>query len=82
VDLARPVLTAGPAATLEFSNAAGGVEQVDAASIVRQLLDSATGYIELAQERGHSYSPEGDRASQEAAEDKRLASLWGEQYGH
>lgn len=82
VDLARPVLLAGTAATLEFSNAVGSTETVDAAAIVKQLLDSATGYIDLARERGHSYTPEGDdKAAMEAAEDKRLASLWGEQFG-
>jgi hypothetical protein len=82
VDLARPVLVAGPAATLEFSNAVGGTETVDASQIVKQLLDSATGYIDLARERGHSYSPEKeDRVALEAEEDKRLASLWSEQYG-
>lgn len=83
VDLARPVLLAGPAATLEFSNAVGQTESVDAASVVRQLLDSATGYIDLARERGHNYAPEGDDlAAIDAEEDKRLASLWGEQYGN
>lgn len=83
VDLARPILVAGPAATLEFSNAVGGIDTVDAAGIVRQLLDSATGYIDLAKERGHAYSPDGDeRAVLEAEEDKRLASMWGEQYGY
>jgi hypothetical protein len=78
VDLARPVLVAGRA--LEFSNSVG--DTVDPADIVRQLLDSATGYIDLARERGHSYSPEAeDKAAMAAEEDKRLASLWGEQYG-
>lgn len=81
VDLARPVLIAGPAATLELSNPVGGVSTVDAAAIVRELLDSATGYIDLARERGHGYSLDGDaRAAAEADTDKRLASLWGEQY--
>jgi hypothetical protein len=83
VDLARPVLLAGPAATLEFSNAIGGIETVDAAAVVRQLLDSATGYIDLARERGHSYSPDRDDVEALAAqEDKKLASLWGEQYDY
>jgi hypothetical protein len=82
VDLARPILTAGSSATLEFSNPTGGTETVDAANIVRQLLDSATGYIDLARERGHSYAPDKDeQAAMESEEDKRLASLWGEQYG-
>jgi hypothetical protein len=81
VELARPVLIAGPAATLELSNPAGGSTSVDAASIVRQLLDSATGYIELARERGHNVPLTGeDRAASEAEEDKQLASLWGKQY--
>lgn len=83
VDLARPVLVAGQSATLEFSNAAGETQQVDTAGIVRQLLDSATGYIDLARERGHGYSLEGeDRKDLEAAEDQRLVSLWAEQYGN
>jgi predicted GNAT family N-acyltransferase len=82
VDLARPILVAGPAATLEFSNAVGGTDSVDAAHIVRQLLDSATGYIDLARERGHSFSPDKDeQAAMAAEEDKHLASLWASQYG-
>jgi hypothetical protein len=79
VDLARPILVAGQA--LEFSNSTG--DRVDPAAIVKQLLDSATGYIDLARERGHSYSPEAeDKAAMQAEDDKRLASLWGEQYGN
>jgi hypothetical protein len=81
VELARPVLIAGPAATLELSNPAGGSTSVDAAAIVRKLLDSATGYIELARERGHNFPLTGeDRAASEAEEDKQLASLWSQQY--
>lgn len=83
VELARPVLIAGPSAVLEFSNSAGQPETVDAAAIVRQLLDSATGYIDLARERGHSYSPSADDlAASQADEDKRLAQMWGETYHH
>jgi hypothetical protein len=81
VDLAKPVLIAGNSAVLEFSNSSGQRETVDAAEIVRQLLDSATGYIDLARERGHAYPmTTDDLAATEADEDKRLAHMWGEAY--
>lgn len=54
VELARPVLTAPDGFTIDLSNGTDGENKVDAAHIVRQLLDSASGYIALAQERGHS----------------------------
>jgi hypothetical protein len=54
VELARPVLTAPDGFTIDLSNGVDGENKVDAAHIVRQLLDSASGYIALAQERGHS----------------------------
>lgn len=83
VELARPVLTAGPAATLDLSNTSDGPRTVDAAAIVRQLLDQATGYIDLARERGHGYSLAGDdRQQSEEEQDKALASLWGQTYDH
>lgn len=74
VELARPILTAPDGLTLDLSN---GVEdkQVDAVNIVRQLLDSAVGYIDLARERGHSadFSDEGTSRNDEEDE---LLSLW------
>lgn len=53
VELTRPVLTAPDGFTLDLSN---GVEdkKVDAAAVLRQLLDSTIGYLDLARERGHS----------------------------
>lgn len=76
LDLARPVLTASGSA-VELSN---GTETVDAAAVLRQVLDQVSGYIDLATERGHSFPlSEADPVAMEAEEDKRLARLWAEQ---
>lgn len=75
VELARPVLEAPDGFVLDLSN---GVEEnkVDAAHIVRQLLDSATGYISLAKERGHSldFSAEGSENAEDP--DAEALKLW------
>lgn len=70
VELARPVLEAPDGFTIDLSNGVDGDNKVDAAHIVRQLLDSASGYISLAQERGHSldFSQEKGDAKDEDAE--------------
>lgn len=80
VELARPVLEAPDGFTLDLSN---GVEEkkVDAAHIVRQLLDSASGYIALAQERGHNvdFANEGEKDA--ADEDAEALKMWAQQAG-
>lgn len=79
VELARPVLEAPDGFTIDLSN---GVEdkKVDAAHIVRQLLDSATGYISLAQERGHALDFSNEEET-EGDEDAELLKLWAKQAG-
>ncbi|AWY07252.1 hypothetical protein SEA_ARACELI_14 [Streptomyces phage Araceli] len=78
VELARPVLEAPDGFVLDFSNTGGA--KVDAADVVRKLLDSAVGYIDLAKERGHAvdFSNEGN---DEADEDAELLKLWAKQSG-
>lgn len=78
VELARPVLEAPDGFVLDFSNTGG--EKVDAADVVRKLLDSAVGYIDLAKERGHAvdFSNEGESDNDEDAE---LLKLWAKQTG-
>ncbi|UTN93017.1 hypothetical protein SEA_MARKY_14 [Streptomyces phage Marky] len=75
VELARPVLEAPDGFVLDFSN---GVEEkkVDAAHIVRQMLDSASGYIALAQERGHNVDFANEGKENEADEDAEALKLW------
>lgn len=75
VELARPVLEAPDGFTIDLSNGVDGDQKVDAAHIVRQLLDSASGYIALAQERGHSldFSQE---AGQKNDEDADALQMW------
>lgn len=75
VELARPVLEAPDGFTIDLSNGVDGEQKVDAAHIVRQLLDSASGYIALAQERGHSldFSQE---AGQKNDEDADALQMW------
>jgi hypothetical protein len=75
VELARPVLEAPDGFTIDLSNGVDGDQKVDAAHIVRQLLDSASGYIALAQERGHSldFSQE---AGQKNDEDAEALQMW------
>ena len=81
VELARPVLEAPDGFVLDFSN---GVEdkKVDAADVVRKLLDSAVGYLDLAKEKGHAldFSAEADD-KKTADEDAELLSLWAKQVG-
>lgn len=78
LDLARPILTADSSA-VELSN---GGETVDAAAVLREILDQVTGYIDLAAERGHSYPlSDANPAELAAEEDKALARLWAEEAG-
>ncbi|WIC89164.1 hypothetical protein SEA_BOGOTA_14 [Streptomyces phage Bogota] len=78
VELARPVLEAPDGFVLDFSNDGGA--KVDAADVVRKLLDSAVGYIDLAKERGHAvdFSNEDETENDEDAE---LLKLWAKQSG-
>jgi hypothetical protein len=57
VELARPVLSMPHAATIDLSNN----EQVDVQQLVRDILDQTKGFLELAMERGSSFSSEQDR---------------------
>jgi len=81
VELARPVLEAPDGFVLDFSN---GVEEkkVDAANVVRQLLDSAVGYLDLAKEKGHAldFSAETGDAKQDD-EDAAALKLWAKMSG-
>ena len=81
VELARPVLEAPDGFVLDFSNGVDGDKKVDAASIVRQLLDSATGYIALAQERGHNLDFSAEGRENETDEDAAALKLWAKQVG-
>lgn len=81
VELARPVLEAPDGFVLDFSNGVNGDEKVDAAHIVRQLLDSAVGYLDLAKERGHSVDFANDSDDSGKDEDAELLSLWAKQTG-
>jgi hypothetical protein len=70
VELARPVLEAPDGFTIDLSNGVDGAATVDAADVLRKVLDSASGYISLAQERGHSldFSQESGDGKDEDAE--------------
>ncbi|AWY07496.1 hypothetical protein SEA_LAZERLEMON_13 [Streptomyces phage LazerLemon] len=78
VELARPVLEAPDGFVLDFSNAGG--EKVDAADVVRKLLDSAVGYLDLAKERGHAVDFSNEETD-ETDEDAELLKLWAKQSG-
>jgi hypothetical protein len=52
VELARPVLEMPHTAVIELSNN----EQVDVQALVRDMLDQTKGFLELARERGHSFT--------------------------
>lgn len=79
VELARPVLESPDGFVLDFSNTGG--EKVDAADVVRKLLDSSVGYIELARERGHSvdFSAEVDDDAKD--EDAEALKMWAKMSG-
>jgi hypothetical protein len=76
VELARGVLEAPDGFVLDFSNGVDGDTKVDAAHVVRQLLDSASGYIALAQERGHNVDFSNEETDGSADEDAELLSAW------
>lgn len=80
VELARPVLEAPDGFVLDFSN---GVEdkQVDAGHIVRQLLDSAVGYLDLAKERGHNVDFANEGESDENDPDADALKMWARMAG-
>jgi hypothetical protein len=76
VELARPVLEAPDGFTIDLSNGVDGDQKVDAAHIVRQLLDSASGYIALAQERGHSLDFSQESGDGAKDEDSDALQMW------
>lgn len=76
VELARPVLEAPDGFVLDFSNGVDGTEKVDAGHIVRQLLDSAVGYLDLAKERGHNVDFANEETDGADDEDAEALALW------
>lgn len=78
VELARPVLTAPDGFTIDLSNGDDENGKVDAAAVVRQLLDSSVGYIELAKERGHSLSFAHEKTDGDDDPDAEMLRMWGE----
>lgn len=75
VELARGVLEAPDGFVLDFSN---GVEdkKVDAAQVVRQLLDASVGYLDLARERGHSVDFANEDAGDDSDDDAEMLKMW------
>lgn len=73
VELARPILEAPDGFVLDFSNTGG--ETVDAAAVVRKLLDSAVGYLDIAKERGHAVDFANETET-ENDEDAEALKLW------
>ncbi len=76
VELARPVLEAPDGFTIDLSNGTDGEQKVDAAHIIRQLLDSSAGYIALAQERGHSLDFSQEKGEGDTDPDKDALEMW------
>lgn len=76
VELARPVLTAPDGFTIDLSNGTDGTKSVDAGAIIRQILDSSVGYIELARERGHSVDFSQETGSKDDDPDAELLAMW------
>ncbi|QFG07908.1 hypothetical protein SEA_INTOLERANT_13 [Streptomyces phage Intolerant] len=79
VELARPVLEAPDGFVLDFSNDGG--EKVDAADVVRKLLDSAVGYIDIARERGHAVDFSNEENEDGTDEDAEALKLWAKMSG-
>lgn len=73
---AEVLLTAPRGAVIDLSN---GVDdnKVDAAQIVRTLLDGCAGYIELAKERGHTLTLSNEENDETAAREATI-SAWRE----
>jgi len=57
VELAKPILSTTGDNVIELSNGT----KTDVRDTIRQLLDGYKGYVELATERGHSFSCDGDQ---------------------
>lgn len=76
VELARPVLTAPDGFTIDLSNGTDGDQKVDAGAIIRQILDSSVGYIEMARERGHSVDFSQEAASKDDDPDAEMLAMW------
>lgn len=79
VELARPVLEAPDGFVLDFSNAGG--EKVDAGDVVRKLLDSAVGYLDLAKEKGHALDFSAEAEDGKEDEDAEALKLWAKMSG-
>lgn len=75
IDLAQDILTA-PAGTsvVDLSNGPGEDNKVDAADVIRKMIETTAGYVRIAAERGHdiqlSNEPEDKTANTE------LANVW------
>lgn len=78
VELARPVLTAPDGFTIDLSNGDGDGGKIDAAAILRQVLDQATGYIEIAKERGHQVDFSHEATSKDDDPDAEALAMWAE----
>jgi hypothetical protein len=78
VELARPVLTAPDGFTIDLSNGTDGTKSVDAGAIIRQILDSSVGYIELARERGHSVDFSQETGKDSKDPDAEALAMWAE----
>lgn len=68
VEKAGKLLSQPGGAVLEFAHG----DSVDAAQVIRDLLDQSKGFVELARERGHSYEDEQD----EDARDQQILKNW------
>jgi hypothetical protein len=66
IELARPVLEDPSSSDIELSNG----DKVDVASVMREMLQHAKGYIELGNEQGHTFDI-GDHNDEE-----RIQKLW------
>lgn len=79
VDLAAPILKAqGDTAVVELSNAAGdGTEKVDAADVMRKMIDKLAGFVRVAEEQGHSIALSNETPADDEKTDE-LQNVWDE----
>jgi hypothetical protein len=66
LDLATPVLSRDGSRTLELSNTDGGSETVDAAAVIRSLLEAAKGTIDLTNPEGYAEDSAADAGLNDA----------------
>jgi hypothetical protein len=81
VELARPVLEAPDGFVIDLSNGVDGDSKVDAVHIMRQFLDSAVGYLDLAKERGHAADFANEATDGTNDPDAELLKLWAQMDG-